>query len=161
MYFDAKIPKKLHRGFVDIHPCNFVSFPLLLHLNLYYKFVFGVSTMSFLSSLFGPPLPSLNALELSEKLKAGNQPLVIDVRQPEEYREGHIAGSKLIPLGELDRRVNELPKGQEIICVCASGSRSRSATKFLIDAGYAAFDMNGGMFMWQRAQLPIQKGSTA
>ena len=117
--------------------------------------------MSFLSSLFGPPLPSLNALELSKQLNAGSQFLVIDVRQPEEYREGHIAGSKLIPLGELNRRVNELPKDQEIVCVCASGSRSRSATKFLVDAGYAAFDMNGGMFMWQSAKLPIKKGSTA
>ncbi len=114
-----------------------------------------------LSSLFGSPLPSLNAIELSEKLKDGKRLLVVDVRQPEEYREGHIAGSKLIPLGEFDSRLNELPKNKEIICVCASGSRSHSATKFLVDAGYNAFDMQGGMFMWQRAQLPIKKGSAA
>ena len=117
--------------------------------------------MSLLSSLFGPSLPSLNALELSEKLKGGKQAVVLDVRQPEEYREGHIAGSKLIPLGELNNRMSELPKNKEIICVCASGSRSRSATKFLVDAGYNAFDMQGGMFMWQRAQLPVKKGSAA
>jgi rhodanese-related sulfurtransferase len=117
--------------------------------------------MNLLSSLFGPPLPSLNALELNEKLKNGEQAVVIDVRQPEEYREGHIAGSKLIPLGELNKRMKELPKNKEIICVCASGSRSRSATKFLIDAGYSAFDMNGGMYMWQYAKLPVKKGSAA
>ncbi len=117
--------------------------------------------MHLLSSLFGASLPSLNALELSEKLKAGKQSLVLDVRQPEEYREGHIAGSKLIPLGELNKRINELPKDKEIICVCASGSRSRSAAKFLISAGYNAFDMQGGMFMWQRAKLSVKKGSAA
>jgi rhodanese-related sulfurtransferase len=117
--------------------------------------------MNLLSSLFGPALPSLNALELNEKLKDGKQAVVIDVRQPEEYREGHIAGSKLIPLGELNKRMNELPKNKEIICVCASGSRSQSATKFLIGAGYTAFDMNGGMYMWQRAKLPVKKGSAA
>jgi len=117
--------------------------------------------MNLLSSLFGPPLPSLNATELSEKLKNGKRPLVVDVRQPDEYREGHIAGSKLIPLAELGRRTNELPKDKEIVCVCASGSRSRSATKFLVDAGYNAIDMKGGMFMWKSAQLPVRKGSSA
>jgi rhodanese-related sulfurtransferase len=117
--------------------------------------------MNLLSSLFGPPLPSLSALELSEKLKGGKQTVVIDVRQPEEYHEGHIAGSKLIPLGELNRRLNELPKNKEIICVCASGSRSQSATKFLVGAGFDAFNMNGGMYMWQRAKFPIKKGSAA
>jgi len=114
--------------------------------------------MNLLSSLFGPPLPALNANELNEKLKNGKRPLVIDVRQPEEYSAGHIAGSKLIPLGELGKRINELPKDREIICVCASGSRSQSATRLLVGAGYNVFDMKGGMFMWQRAQLPIKKG---
>jgi rhodanese-related sulfurtransferase len=117
--------------------------------------------MNLLSSLFGPSVPSLNAVELSEKLKNGKRPLVVDVRQPEEYRNGHIAGSKLIPLGDLGKRIKELPKDKEIVCVCASGSRSRSATKLLVDAGYTAFDMKGGMFMWQRAQLPVKKGSSS
>jgi phage shock protein E len=117
--------------------------------------------MNLLSSLFGPPLPSLSAMELSEKLKNGKRPLVVDVRQPEEYRTGHIAGSKLIPLADLGKRINELPKDREIICVCASGSRSRSATKFLVNAGYSAFDMKGGMFMWKRSQLSVKKGSSA
>jgi rhodanese-related sulfurtransferase len=112
--------------------------------------------MNLLSSLFGPPLPSLNALELSEKLKNSARVLVVDVRQPEEYRQGHIANSKLLPLGELNKRINELPKNKEIVCVCASGSRSRQATKFLVGAGYNAFDMQGGMFMWQRAGLPVK-----
>jgi rhodanese-related sulfurtransferase len=103
----------------------------------------------------------LNAQDLSEKLKNAKRPLVIDVRQPEEYSAGHIAGSKLIPLGELGKRVNELPKDKEIICVCASGNRSRSATKLLVNAGYNAFDMQGGMFMWQRAKLPTKKGTSA
>jgi phage shock protein E len=117
--------------------------------------------MNLLSSLFGPAMPSLNAMELSEKLKNDKRALVIDVRQPEEYREGHIAGSKLMPLGELGKRMNELPKDKEIICVCASGSRSHSATKFLVGAGYNAFDMQGGMYMWQRSKLPVKKGNAA
>lgn len=119
--------------------------------------------MGLLSSLFGSSLPSLTAAELSEKLnsarnvKNAKRPLVIDVRQPEEYRQGHIAGSRLIPLGELGKRIDELPKEREIVCVCASGSRSRSATRLLVRAGYNAFDMRGGMFVWQGSRFPIKK----
>lgn len=117
--------------------------------------------MNPLSALFGPPVPVINANELSEKLKNGKRPLMIDVRQPEEYRAGHIAGAKLIPLGELSRRMDTLSKEKEIICVCATGNRSRSATKMLVRAGYNAVDMKGGMFMWQRAGLPVKKGNGA
>ena len=115
--------------------------------------------MNLLTSLFGTPLPSLNATELSEKLKNGKRPLVVDVRQPDEYRSGHIIGAKLIPLGELGQRINELPKDREIICVCATGNRSRSATKLLLREGYNAFDMSGGMMTWSRAKLTIKKGN--
>jgi rhodanese-related sulfurtransferase len=117
--------------------------------------------MDLLSRLFGPPVPALNAQELSEKLKNGKRPLVIDVRQPGEYQAGHIAGAKLIPLDTINQRMKELPKDREIVCVCASGNRSSSATKQLISAGYTVLNMSGGMHTWQRAGLPVKKGSAA
>ena len=117
--------------------------------------------MNILSRLFGPPMPALTAVELSEKLKTDKRPFVLDVREPEEYRDSHIAGAKLIPLGELGRRLKDLPKDKEIYCVCASGSRSRSATKMLIGAGYNAINMNGGMFAWKRSNFPVKKGNAA
>jgi rhodanese-related sulfurtransferase len=113
--------------------------------------------MGFLSNLFGPSVPKLTALEVNEKLKFGKHPLLIDVRQPDEFRQGHIAGAKLIPLGELRRRMKELPQGREIVCVCDSGSRSRSAAKTLMKEGFTVFDMQDGMIAWRRAKLPIQK----
>ncbi len=113
--------------------------------------------MGFFSKLFGSGAPSLTAVEVNEKLKFGKHPLVLDVRQPDEYRLGHIAGSKLIPLNELHRRMKELPQGREIVCVCASGSRSASAAKTLAKEGYTVFDMQGGMLAWRRAKLPVQK----
>jgi len=114
--------------------------------------------MSFLSKLFGPSVPKLSAADVNEKLKFGKHPLVIDVRQPDEFRQGHIAGAKLIPLNEIHRRMKELPQGREIVCVCASGSRSASAAKTLAKVGYTVFDMEGGMLAWRRAKLPVQKG---
>jgi rhodanese-related sulfurtransferase len=112
--------------------------------------------MSLLQSLFGPPMPSVSAAELNERLKNAKRPLVLDVRRPEEFRTGHIIGAKLIPLGELGRRLNEIPKDKEIVCVCASGSRSRSATRMLLGAGYNAINMNGGMMTWVYAKLTVK-----
>ena len=104
--------------------------------------------MNLLQSLFEPPMPSVSAAELNEKMKQPKRPLVLDVRQPDEFRTGHITSAKLIPLGELSRRINELPKDKEIACICATGSRSRSATKILLRAGYNAINVKGGMMSW-------------
>lgn len=113
--------------------------------------------MGFLSSLFGPSVPSISVTELNEKLKYGKHPLVLDVRQPDEFRTGHISGAKLIPLNELQRKMKELPKGREIVCICASGNRSTSASKMLAKEGFTVFNVQGGMLAWRRAKLPVQK----
>ena len=113
--------------------------------------------MGFLSKLFGPSVPTITAAELNEKLKFGKHPLVLDVRQPDEFRTGHISGAKLIPLNDLHRRMGELPKGREIVCICASGNRSTSASKMLAKEGFTVFNVQGGMLAWRRAKLPIQK----
>ena len=113
--------------------------------------------MNLLQPLFGPSMPSVSALELNEKLKNGKRPLVLDVRQPNEFRTGHIVGAKLIPLGELSRRLEELPKDKEIACICATGNRSRSATKILLRAGYNAVNVKGGMMNWSGNGFTIKK----
>jgi rhodanese-related sulfurtransferase len=114
--------------------------------------------MNLLTRLLGEPVPTLNALELQEKLKNGKRPFLLDVRQPEEFRLGHIAGAKLIPLGELSSRMSEVPQGREIVCICASGHRSVPAVRKLMAAGYTASSMINGMIAWQLAKLPINKG---
>jgi rhodanese-related sulfurtransferase len=117
--------------------------------------------MNLFEMILGKSVSNLSATELSEKLKNGKRPLVLDVRQPEEYRSGHIAGAKLIPLGQLNGRIKELPQNREIVCVCASGSRSGSATRMLAGAGLNAVNMKGGMLAWRRAGLLVKKGETA
>lgn len=117
--------------------------------------------MNFFTKLFGPSVEKISAVELQEKLKGAKRPLVLDVRQPEEFREGHIQGAKLLPLGDLKRSLAELPKKREIVCVCASGSRSSSAAKTLTIEGYQVLNMQGGMSAWQRAKLPVKKGMSS
>ena len=114
--------------------------------------------MSFLSKLFGPPVPGIDAAAVQAKLNEKPKPLVLDVREPSEYAAGHIGGSTLIPLHQLSSRMSELPQDREIICVCASGSRSGSAARRLAGEGYTVLNMSGGMSRWQRAGLPVKKG---
>ena len=114
--------------------------------------------MGFLSNLFGPSVPKITPTDLNEKLKFGKHPLILDVRQPAEFQQVHIKGAKLVPLTEIYKHINELPKGREIVCVCATGSRSKSAAKILAKEGFTVFDMQGGMTAWKHAKLPIQKG---
>lgn len=108
--------------------------------------------MGLLEMLFGKPIPEITPHELNEKLKDKRKFILIDVRQPEEFKSGHVPGAKLIPLGELNRRLNELPIDKEIACICASGSRSISAARMLAKQGYNAINVRGGMYLWSRIQ---------
>jgi rhodanese-related sulfurtransferase len=117
--------------------------------------------MNLFELLFGKPVSTINARELNDRLKNGKRPIVIDVRQSDQYRGGHIIGAKLIPLNKLHSRMKELPQNREIVCVCASGNRSGSATRMLAKAGYNPVNMKGGMLAWRRASLPVKKGDAA
>jgi rhodanese-related sulfurtransferase len=114
--------------------------------------------MDLIARLFGAPVPTVSAVELQEKLKDGKHPFLLDVREPEEYRSGHIPGAKLIPLGELGGRIGEVPAGREVVCICASGHRSVPAVRQMAAAGYTASSLENGMLAWQVARLPMKKG---
>lgn len=117
--------------------------------------------MNLFELLFGKPVSSMSAFELNDQLKTNKRALVIDVRQPGEYRSGHINGARLIPLNELNSDINKLPQNRVIVCVCASGNRSRSATRMLVKAGLNAVNLKGGMNSWRQANLPVKKGDAA
>ncbi len=115
--------------------------------------------MDFITRLFsGVQVNSVSPAEVQKKLGLKTKPYLLDVRQPEEYRSGHIPGAKLIPLSQLNTRMNELPKTQEIICVCRSGNRSMSATRQLASEGYKVTNLQGGMIAWSRSGFPVTKG---
>ncbi len=113
--------------------------------------------MSLFTRLFGEPVATISAKEVETKLKVGRRPFLLDVRQPDEFRHGHISGAKLIPLGELSRRMQEVPKGREIVCICATGHRSVPAVRKLVAAGYKATSLKNGMIAWKAAHLPINQ----
>lgn len=116
--------------------------------------------MNLLEKFFGQGTPQVDPNHVKTRMAQRPKPFLVDVRTPDEYRDGHIQGAKLIPLGQLPSRLKELPKNHEIITVCRSGRRSNSAARQLISAGYRASNMKGGMLGWKRAGLPVQKGSS-
>ncbi len=92
--------------------------------------------------------------EAKAKQQAGA--VVVDVREPHEWREGYIPGAKLIPLSSLASRARELDPTKEIIAVCRSGNRSKSAALILQRAGFTRVSsMAGGMISWLRQHFPV------
>jgi rhodanese-related sulfurtransferase len=81
---------------------------------------------------------------------------VLDVRTQEEWDEYHAPMATLIPLDELPNRLNEAPKDREILVVCRSGNRSQEGRDILLEAGYNAVSMAGGMKDWYAAGYPIE-----
>jgi rhodanese-related sulfurtransferase/rubrerythrin len=74
---------------------------------------------------------------------------LLDVRQPKEYESSHIAGAKLIPVGELDHRLDELDPEKPAIVYCAIGGRSRIAAQMLSGKGFReVYNMSGGIRAW-------------
>ena len=108
--------------------------------------------MGLFSSLFPP---SVTAGEAAEALRA-RQLVALDVRERGEWKAGHIAGSKNIPLGALRTRRGEHAPSRRYVAVCRSGSRSARATAQLRKDGYDVVNLKGGMAGWQRARLPLE-----
>lgn len=101
------------------------------------------------------PDPAPNPLEVdldtfAAAHAAGAQ--VLDVRNPDEYQEAHVAGAVLIPLPELAERQEEIPEGDPLYVICAVGGRSLTAANALVGAGYNALSVAGGTNGW------IQRG---
>lgn len=87
--------------------------------------------------------------------------VMIDVCEPGEHQAGHAAGCKNIPLGQLDKRLNELPKDKNapVLVMCQSGARARRAAAQLRKDGYVnAAAVSGGLRAWREAGLPVDKG---
>jgi rhodanese-related sulfurtransferase len=81
---------------------------------------------------------------------------LLDVREPDEWHAGHIAGAQHIPLGELRERLAEVPKERTVLAVCRSGSRSEAAARGLRTLGYSVENLEGGVTAWKRAGLPLE-----
>jgi len=94
---------------------------------------------------------AVSARELKRKMDAREPLTLVDVREAWEYDIAQIAGSKLIPLGELEERLAEVPREGIIIVQCHSGVRSEEGARLLQQAGFAnVYNLEGGIEAWSR-----------
>lgn len=100
----------------------------------------------------------ISASEVAARLGTDQEPFILDVREPGEVAEWAIPGAVNIPLGELVRRADEIPRTEQVVVVCAAGGRSAQATSALTRGGWDAHDLRGGMASWatvyDTAELP-------
>ncbi len=96
-----------------------------------------------------PDVKQISAAQLEELLEQGVPLQIVDVREAEEYAAGHIPGALLIPLGELEERMHELCPHTDVVVVCLTGNRSAQATRRLVEEGFRAKNLKGGMVHWQ------------
>jgi len=94
-------------------------------------------------------VPEITPAELKTMMDERRPFVLVDVREPHEYKICHIKGSKLIPLGEVPRRMNELNSAEEIVVHCRSGMRSTQAVELLMKAGFRKIhNLRGGILAW-------------
>ena len=103
-----------------------------------------------------PAFENISPAEVKSLLDKKADVVLLDVRTPEEFDGplGHIDNAILIPVQELEQRIGELEayKDKEIIVYCRSGNRSRFGTKVLLNHGFKAKNMTGGMKGWRAMQ---------
>jgi glyoxylase-like metal-dependent hydrolase (beta-lactamase superfamily II)/rhodanese-related sulfurtransferase len=107
-------------------------------------------------------VPTLGPVELAARLGSATPPLVLDVREPEEFvgDVGHVPGALLVPLDLLQLRLPKLAGyvDREICVVCRAGARSASACAMLRQAGFARVtNLDGGMLAWVDAGMSVQR----
>ncbi|HZO64813.1 MAG TPA: rhodanese-like domain-containing protein [Kribbellaceae bacterium] len=100
-----------------------------------------------------PDVPAITVTDLTDDLLRDVH--VLDVREDDEWAGGHISGAQHIPLGQLPGRLDEVPDGKKVVCVCAVGGRSGRAAHFLNAAGKDAVNLDGGMYQWAAAGRPV------
>jgi rhodanese-related sulfurtransferase len=115
----------------------------------------------------GKPLAAFEAQAVSpeqlRQMRAGaHAPVILDVRDRDEYQAFHLPGSLNMPLDTLEARLRELPRGREIVLVCHSGHQSPIAARVLHALGRSDLKrLDGGVIAWQQKGLPTESGPVA
>ncbi len=124
--------------------------------------VFGTSAVEQWPNEFGPlaMVPQVRPEALSEEGRGAS--VVIDVRSPAEWSEGHLPGARHIPLGYLRDRLAEVPRDRRVVVQCRTGARSAIAASLLRRHGVLdVANLSGGIVGWTDAGLPIEQAPTA
>ena len=111
----------------------------------------------------GPAIPTIDVAEAERRQREDpTSPLLLDVREANEFEAVRAPGAVLVPMSAFAARAGELPPDRPLMVVCHLGGRSAAAAGFLIRSGRTdVVNVAGGMDAWERAGLPIRRGAPA
>lgn len=93
-------------------------------------------------------IPQMSVIELKQRIDQGTAPVVIDVREPNEYQICNL-GARLIPMNTVPARLEEIPRDRDVVVHCKSGMRSQRVAEFLAQNGYTRVsNLAGGILAW-------------
>jgi rhodanese-related sulfurtransferase len=106
------------------------------------------------------PLPTVDVGEAERRLREDPaHPVLLDVREPNEFAEVRAPGALLIPTSAFTARLAELPDDRPLLVICQTGGRSAAVTGFLARSGRDdVANVAGGMEAWEQAGLPVRRG---
>lgn len=100
----------------------------------------------------------ITSREAKSLMEKNGKVFLLDVRTPDERRQGYIAGSVLIPIDAMEKRIGEVPRNRPVVVYCAVGSRSRFVAQALAQQGYGeVYNMKDGIYGWYRNGFAIQR----
>jgi rhodanese-related sulfurtransferase len=110
-----------------------------------------------------PSIPTIDVTEAERRLREDPAaPILLDVREMNEFAEVRVPGAVLVPTSAFMVRVDELPAERPLMVICHMGSRSAAVAGFLIRGGRTdVVNVAGGMDAWERAGLPVERGAVA
>jgi adenylyltransferase/sulfurtransferase len=119
-----------------------------IHELIDYEQFCGITTATKEAVLEKNGIPQLSVKELKQRMDAGEDLFILDVREPFEYQIANIGG-KLIPQNDVPQRLSEIDRDREIIVQCKSGGRSQRIAEFLKQSGYPrVVNLAGGILAW-------------
>lgn len=126
--------------------------------------IFSVVASLFMSGYHlkadNPNIEVVSPQEFSSRLSNDSAAYLLDVRKPDEYAAGHLAGAHLnnwLDAATFKQKAADLDKTKTIYVYCRSGRRSNEAAKYLASQGYKVVDMDGGILAWEAQHLPIER----
>lgn len=81
--------------------------------------------------------------------------VLLDVREPDEWQRGHVAGAQHIPLGDVPARIDEIDRDATLYVICHAGGRSQRVAQYLARNGFEPANVTGGMLAWAQAGRPV------
>lgn len=100
---------------------------------------------------------NLSVADYHTRFHDGEDHILVDVRTPGEFAEGHLPGAINIELSRLPGRLGELGPKKPVVVVCATGNRSRTGAQLIARGGYdEVYNLQGGTMKWQMNRLPLE-----